>query len=302
MESMAELVWEWQLTTGERVVAKLDPSSGTETVFLGARLVSRSRRGATPGGHELRSHRVRDGAYRGATDRRVFFEGDDCRLMIDGEPMDAMVPPVDELAASARRVAVGVLGSLAGLFVFLGVIVVVEIPRAARQRDIAARAAPAASPAAPPRPLDTQTHLSSNGLVTVRYPSDLTVTDTRLDVASSVVQLTRDGGDETIELFSAATPDTTDIWRLEASIQKASERSWPAHHTFTVDVERSVGKCHGEDGAIALRHLSVRGSPVRQWSCTFVHEGHAFRFATFTPEARKADEAYLRSIVDAAAL
>jgi hypothetical protein len=82
---MEATVWEWQLPSGERVVAHIDRSSGTESVFLGRRLVSRAIRGFAPRGHQVLVRGAVGGAYRGLGDVRVFFDGPDSRLLIDGK-------------------------------------------------------------------------------------------------------------------------------------------------------------------------------------------------------------------------
>jgi len=303
MSMGAERVWEWRLATGETVVAKLEASSGNEAVFVDAHVVSRARRSATPGGHDVRRRGVADGAYRGSKQVRVFFRGDECSLEVDGEVVMPLASPESgALSAVDRRSLLGVVTVILLVIVMLAVVPISRRSRPARH-DAVAPTTVATVPPLPTRLPSTESHRSSNGLLTLRYPADFHVTaDVRIGEGASVVHLDRRGDNETMELFSERTPDTTDLWKLDGLIQAASEKSWAAHDTRTLDVERSDGKCHGEDAAITLRHISARGSPIRQWSCTFVHEGHAFRLTTFTPDWLKADESYLRSLVEGVSL
>jgi hypothetical protein len=78
-------VWEWRLPDGRRVVAKLDAESGTESVFLGPRLVSRGPRGSRPDGHLVPLTPVVDAPYRGGSDAKVCFDGTGCHFVVDGE-------------------------------------------------------------------------------------------------------------------------------------------------------------------------------------------------------------------------
>ena len=295
---MGKRVWDWELATGEKVVAELDSSSGTEAVFVGARVASRSRRGASPRGHELRLRGVVDGAYRGSKQMRVFFAGEDCRLVVDGEALEASTSPSPGFMRTHHR---RILSTIAMLAVLIGSDFV--LPHEPSERP-AARSTTQGPTAHVATVLpSTQAYRSSNGLLVVRYPADFRVTaDANLGDAASIVSVVRDGGQETIELVSVGKPETAEVWKLEASIQTASEKRWSTHSVEVHEVERSAGKCHGVDAAIVTRQLSVRGSPVRQWSCTFVHGGHGFRLATFTPNSRITDESYLQSIVDAVTL
>lgn len=303
---MGDRCWEWALATGERVVAKLESSSDTETVFLGARLVSRSRRGATPDGHHVRARGDAEGAYRGARQLRVFFAKDGCRLELDGAVIAPDVFPKSlAMRAAESRVLIGTIVALVLGAVVITIGVVDPGPRSRRSSSRwsspAATTAPASTgPVIATRLPSTESHRSSNGLLTLLYPKDFRVTaDVSNGRGASVIHLERSGGHETFELFSDRAPDTTDLWKLDALLQEISERSWPSHDTHTIDTERSDGTCHGEHAAISLRHISTHGNPVRQWSCVFVHDGHAFRFTTFTPDWLIGDETYLKGLVEA---
>ncbi len=51
-----------------------------------------------------------------------------------------------------------------------------------------------------------------------------------------------------------------------------------------------------------MRHLLLAGSRIRMFTCTFMHDGHVFRFASFTPDSLIADEGYLQSLLEAVVL
>lgn len=141
---MTRRTWAWPLPTGETLVAKIDPSSSTESVFLGPRLVSRAPHGSKVDGHTIR---LRSGAtYRGASDVRVFFEEDACRVEIDGQVLDAsssLTSAADEalIRGFKRRQYVGAVlaAGAAVLFVWrIGVNGLGEHSRAATPWDLAA--------------------------------------------------------------------------------------------------------------------------------------------------------------------
>src|SRR4051812_46864801 len=74
-----------------------------ESAYLGPRLVSRSKRGALPRGPAIRIRGAPEGPYRGSPDVRVCFDGDECRLEIDGEARTAVASPLSDL--DLRRIS-----------------------------------------------------------------------------------------------------------------------------------------------------------------------------------------------------
>lgn len=298
-----DAAWDWDLATGEKVVAKVD-GAGIESVYLDTHLVSRSARGLKPDGHEVRRRGADAGAYRGTKDVRVFFEGEGCRLVVDGVPMTTTTSPVEApeptlLAATGQRpglaskIAMGIVA-----MVFVGKLALTLGGRSPSAHDGAAIAKGAG------RLPNTQTLRSANGLVTVHYPSSFSATDTPLAAGSSVVWLEAKAGYEKLSFFSWGRPSTLDLWKLEQVWHAGTVETWGAAGDHYVgDDQRSEGRCHGEDAAVVVRHLVLRGGErIRHWACVFVHGGHAFRFSTFTTESATPDEAYLKGLIDAVEL
>ena len=187
-----------------------------------------------------------------------------------------------------------------GVLAFLVVVLLVIMSKTgSRHRE----AAPAPARAAERLP-NTQAQRSSNGLVTVHFPTSFIVKESTTRPDGSIVVLDAKEGYETISFYSWATPDATDVWKLDALWHASDVRSWERAGTrFVGEERRTDGKCHGEDAAIVVRHASTKdGTNVRVWTCAFLHDHHAFRFVTFTLEAVTPDDAYLNSILDAAEL
>ena len=298
-----EEAWDWDLASGEKVVAKVD-ASGTESVYLDTHLVSRSSRGLKPSGHEVRRRGADDGAYRGAKDMRVFFEDDGCRLVVDGVTMTRATPPLDtpapDLLGAGER-PLGAWGKLGMAIAGIGIAGTLAFGRSYRTPSRGDR--PAVAQAAGRLP-NTQALKTANGLLTVHYPSDFRANDRPLGAGSSVLWLEANVGYEKLSFFSWGRPSTLDVWKLDQVWHAGTVESWGADGTRYVGEERrSEGKCHGEDAAIVVRHLILSGGDhVRHWSCVFVHDSHAFRFSTFTEESEAPDEAYLKSLIDAVEL
>lgn len=294
---------EWDLAGGEKVVAKVD-ASGTESVYLDAHLVSRSSRGLKPNGHEVRRHGADDGAYRGQKDIRVFFENGGCRLVVDGVTMSPATLSVDAPAPDllgGGEQPFGARDKLAIAIAGIGIAGMLAFGWSYRTKSPGDR--PAVALAAGRLP-NTQTLKTANGLLTVHYPSNFHAKDRPLGAGSSVLWLEANEGYEKLSFFSWGRPSTLDVWKLDQVWHAGTVESWGADGTrYVGEEQRSEGKCHGEYAAIVVRHLILSGGDhVRHWSCVFVHDSHAFRFSTFTEESKAPDEAYLKSLVDAAEL
>lgn len=286
--------WQWVLPTGEKVVAKLDAATGNESVYIGRRLVSRSKQDERPEGHPIALRGSAEGTYRGGRDVRVIFGAGECRLVIDGEPLPT---PAATLSGSTTRQSIGV-GVVATLIAFIFAAAFLQ-GRVQSQRKAAAaqRGEVDLSP-----PSQMQTHRSWNGLVTVHVPAHFrVVNDARLGTDTSVMLIAPTTRNEvTLQIYSSrAAPSTTDVWQLDEIIQTASAEDWPSRDKIVERVERSDGKCHGEDAAIAMRYLSIAGNPARQWTCTFIHAGHPYRIARFLPAAPGASAGDEQRIIDA---
>jgi hypothetical protein len=274
-------VWKWELPTGEKVRAERD-ASGRESVYVGRRLVSRLEPGRTPGAHEVRTREAAEGAFRGGKSIRVVFDAEGCQLLVDGEPqVEVTPPPVTDWKKPAQTWA------KAGYVAFFAIWSIFVVTSSLSKRRAAQEKA-----AIPPPPI-SEVHRSQDGLLTVHYPADFRVDDRRghvsLEHTSSNVLIA----------FSTYRRPGTDIWAIEKEFQEVTEKSWDKDQ-FVTGTQKSNGSCNGHDAAIVVRQLSNYGEPMRQWSCTFFHEGHAFRFTLFIPHTHLADQPRLREILEAA--
>jgi hypothetical protein len=293
--------WAWRLPTGERVVARFDGAIRRESVYVGRRLVSRRNAGELADGHLVPTRGGADGPFRGGPQVRVVFDpGGDARLLIDGD----LVPP-EPVAAPSEHSSRGVLAAVFVCIVALVGLMIVH-RRGMRHRR-AERSSDTPAPTVVPTTLASaslQEIATPNHILTVRYPPDFRA-ETRSQAGNEhgFVHLTRGDLGETIDFVTDLKPDSTDMWMLDRAIRTAEERRWPEEGLKVVDEDRKEEEWHGHRCAAVVRTIARRnGRRLRSWSCTFLAGGHGYRFITYVPEEHAEDEAYLRTVIDAATL
>ena len=302
---MADLTWEWLLPSGEAMIARLDPSTKVESVFVGQRLVSRSGVGGKPEGHTVPLLRAPGaGPYRGPTEAYVAFDSrrSSCVARIDAKELPPIRSPYmgqqePELPPSRPSSGIAKLAVVVGavcVVAAIGAFVAIRHLRDVREQALAREAT------------ISETFRSPNGLLVAHHsPAFIASPQPNTPPGTSVVALRHRTKDEGLFLASFILPFAapTDVWRIHQLIHKDFLAGLGPDAASYVEQDRQDGKCAGEDGAIVFGRIQVKGHSGKLWVCTFLHGGHPYRFMYAAADAHVAmDEALLRRIVDATEL
>jgi hypothetical protein len=333
---MSELTWEWTLPMSEPIVARVDPKTHVESIYVGQRLVSRSGAGGKPEGHTVSlASRGAEGAYREGAPQELHLRFDpalsDFQMRANGQrvhparapgppPPEARpghvypMPPMPSYAHSSQPSMSAAGGGRAKLAVLLVVAVAAVSGGVAGVRQYLAGARAAATPAG--------SIAASTGLLTAHYPAGFKASEVSRSspvpagpedpcpqrvctVQFSLVRLERVGRDEGVFLASFKMNGLkigVDPWRVSNLLHDKFEDLAKLQGTDYAETERQDVTCLGEPGAAVSGHFSHKGEAATMWSCTFLRDGNAFWVGSFVNAKHAADDAELRAIVEATAL
>jgi hypothetical protein len=327
LKTTGSQTWEWTLANvSDPIRARVDFATSTESIYVGARLVSRSKLGDKPEGHAISASHVGEG-YRHAmaslvalynTMTQAFELRANGQLVTPSQTPPVVrarpvpLPPAPSYASGQSSILkmVGVLGGIAfaiGLVVF----------------GVRAYVKSASAAAAPAGELTAKTKL-----VRLHYPagfkpeketaqgSDLTAGEfddcpkkgkNRIcHVETSVLivhHATRDEGIFAFSLKSNGFRIGRDPWLVSNLM----------HQGFTEQLERELfhGKkatlaerdrkdltCLGEPGAGVTATMTYEGQTGTFFTCTFFHEGNAFMIGYVVNDNVAADAPALEKMVE----
>jgi hypothetical protein len=323
MFAMPERSWEWLLPTGERLAARYDPDTGTESVYLGPRLVSRAH-GGKPGGHTVEiMHGDAAGPFRGGSTARVVFGfepmGPRCDVTVDDRPLEPTeVPPVaqpKDVPPDAVVVGTPLRANrrFFAAFAALGIGLVAAAYLSAREEWRRTHVGP---------PLQIAAR-TPNGMLRVRYSDDFHVAvealpqdkaeidatppDARqppLDAPhhTNVVSLTRSDRGGGIFFIALPHAGAADADALERRLATGMSEPWAKDVTAITTRWVGLQRCAGEEGNVVVRTAWIDSSAYTVWSCTLVKSGRGYRFVTVWLEQAPSTEYTLRQIVEATTL
>jgi hypothetical protein len=303
---LADRTWQWQLPSGEALIARFDPTSHVESIWLGPRLVSRSGQGGKREGHAVILTPTAVPAaqpYRGPHEAVVLFDADGkaCSLRIEGMDLPPVrTPGALDAASRSPNVSPSVqgqgwtLGRVVGAGV--GVLVGVLLSRAIfvavvhRRENVVVNTTISA------------THPSPNGLFVAHYPAAFTPV-VQPGLPEGTFMLRHPSKDEHVAIcaFPNAVPD--DPWKLQQIVQRDGVAGLLRTGATYEETERRDETCAGKNGAVVIGKVTAKGTTGKMWSCTFVHGGHPYWLMYLIDDRdAQADEAMLRRIVDATEL
>jgi hypothetical protein len=322
--------WEWTTPAGAVVFARVDPATGVESVYVGARLVSRSGAGGKPEGHVLAAPPT-DVAYRAAAGPTLIvtyvpllgaFELRANGRVVPPTSTPAQRPSLESERASPRAdgsgsssLAMKVGAALVALAVS-GTLVAAGV-RGYVRRASAATVTPGG------------VVVSSNQLVRIHRPAGFKLRDEKrnqsgvrareqddcptpmctLDASTTIIEHdARDEGFFVIAIKSNGFRLGRDPWLLSnyfhADMHDAAAKTMRDGKTATlVEGARTDEICLGETGAAVATTLNVSdGSTAEMWSCTFLHEGNAYMMGYIVGGKAAGDRDALRAALEATEL
>jgi hypothetical protein len=334
---MGDLTWEWTLGVGDPIVARVDPKTFVESVYVGQRLVSRSGAGGKPEGHVVTLPAPPGGdAYRAAAPQELRLKFDPALSQFELRANGQLVAPARAANAPQGEVPPGrVYGHMplpkyaplgpppvpeasgSGFAKVLYVLVALAVSAVAGVAGVkryvnGARAAegPAGS------------MVASTQLLTANYPAGFKATQEtksslvpggRDDTCAlrgctiefSLVKLQHVSRDEGLFLASFKMNGLrigTDAWRVSNLLHEKFDDLAKLRGSSYVETSRQDATCLGEPGAVVTGRFRRDAEEASMWSCTFIHEGNAFWLTTFVNDKHAADEPELKKIADATVL
>ncbi|MCA9590885.1 MAG: hypothetical protein KC657_36560 [Myxococcales bacterium] len=280
---MSELRWEWTLPSGAIVAATLDPETGTEAVYVGDRLVSRSGRAEKPDGHVVTELSEDDGSERPAGLVKFDPTMSICvHRSLDGFELRPHKWPAPrskvQKAPPARPFPLGivVVVTLVGLVVALGF-----TARSMLQRR--------GSKDAP----EIVTHRAKNGRFVARYPGRLDGKDAvSPGQMSGLIVEDPDSGDTLVVMAVPLAPGAPhDVWSVHKRMFPESLANLPRKDATYHEAAREDRTCRGEPGAfVQARVLGRKGEPRDVYACVFTHKGAAYVITTMVRDGTRADK------------
>jgi hypothetical protein len=333
---MSDLTWEWTLPMSEPIVARVDPKTNVESIYVGQRLVSRSGTGGKPEGHTVSLNpRGAEGAYREGAPQELHLRFDpalsDFQLRANGQRVQPArapgapppetrpghvyaMPPLAPYARAPSLTPPSRGGSAVKVAVVLVVAIAAASGSAAGVRKYLAAARAAETPAGSLN--------ASTGLLTAHYPAGFKATETSKSsqvpagpgdpcpqrvctVQFSLVKLDRAGRDEGVFLASFKMNGLkigVDPWRVSNLLHDKFEDLAKLQGSDYAETDRQDATCLGEPGAAVTGSFRHKGEAGTIWSCTFIREGNAFWVGSFLNAKHVADDAELKSIIEATGL
>jgi hypothetical protein len=330
---MSELTWEWTLASSETIVARVDPKTLVESVYVGQRLVSRSGTGGKPEGHTVTLAAPRaDDAYRAAAPHELRLKYDPAlsnfELRANGQlvtPARAATTPLGEIPPgrvyghmplptyAPLTPTMPQQGGGFGIVKVLVVLVAVAMGAVVSIGGVRRYVAGARDPGGPAGSM-----VASTGLLTANYPAGFKVTEEKrvesaggdcplgkctIDV--SIVKLQHAARDEGLFLASFKMNGLRigmDPWRVSNLLHEKFGDLAKQRGGDYVETGREDAACLGEPGAVVTGRFRAKGEDGTMWSCTFIRGGNAFWFTTFINVKNAADDPELKKIVDATQL
>lgn len=281
---MGEARWEWQLLSGERIAATIDPTTGTESVLVGDRVVSQCARGAKAEGHVLSPS---PGIV--SFDPRILV----CILRIDGEEVTPskwpvperkprQPPPASSLPSGLALVAALVVVAALALFFLRG-----RSGGGGKDREI------------------TGVHRSGSGLFVAHFPPSFTEKPAIVPGGATGLTLVDEENGDAIVIVALSSPDAPrDTWLLHKRLHGEALANVPRADGHYEELARRDEACLGQPGAVVVgRVMNRRREPARVWSCAVTHDGTGYLLMSLLREdASSADGKRVRRVIDATEL
>jgi hypothetical protein len=280
---MSELRWEWTLPSGAVVAATLDPETGTEAVFVGDRVVSRTGRGEKPDGHVVIELSEEDGSERPAGIVKFDPTMSICvHRSLDGFELRPHKWPAPRSKVQKeppkRPFPMGL--------VLVGVLVAVVVAAGFAVRGIVQRRGAKDTP-------EIVTHRAKNGRFVARYAGRLEGKDAvSPGQMSGLVVEDPDSGDVLVVMAVPLAPGAPhDLWGLQERIFPESLVNLPRKDATYHEGAREDRTCRGEPGAfVRARVLGRKGEPRDVWSCVFTHKGAGYVISTMVRDGTRAEK------------
>jgi hypothetical protein len=271
---MAKLEWRWTVPSGEAVEARLE--RGIESVFLAARLVSRSPAAGNPQGHAFEV---------GGKSAWILVDG--AEIAPTAAPPPVVLTPVSPEAATrptfSRQHILAAAGVVA-VGIYFGVIGA-HSPGAAWDRLMANNT-----------PFG-DSHMSADKALGARYPIDFTIAQ----AGDGWILVTRDGHKNE---FVACQMMVKPAEGVEAGdpVPSVLERALGVGGKYEQQSTEPV-TCHGEDGTRAEGVIEKNGDRTRVVSCAFEKYGYRYVVAYGVAEERVyQDEPLIQRVAGAVVL
>lgn len=329
--SVDDLTWEWTLASGETIVARVDPNTFVESVYVGQRLVSRSGRAGKPEGHDVPLASAGAVAtYRAGVAQELRATFDPALSSFELRANGQVLAPSRAPAAPPRQARAGqVYGyvplpryapslqpvprqneSIARrLVIALAAVGLVIASIAAGVRSYVAGAR------APHAPAGALT--ASNGLVVAHYPEGFRATQTAqsgaqkagrddncpartCNVEASFLRIDHVSRDEGVMVAAFKTNGLQigrDPWRVSNLLFKQFDELTKVRGADYVETERQDGTCFGQPGAVVLGRFRHKGEDGTMWSCTFIRDGNAYWVTSFVNVKNAPDAPELEKII-----
>lgn len=307
--------WEWELADGVKITARLELPARVESVWLGPRLVSRSRDGGKGEDHIVTLPAPKTApspaeVYRAAPSRQeaeITFDpvGMHCTLRIDANVIPPTVQPDDATVAAAsapaRRLVFGMPPARFAAVSAVALVLLAAVAGPPTYRSMLRSRAHAKIAAVPTETERTETLMAPDFSIAAHFPADF---ESTLDEQGAVISLHRPAKLEMIVLLSMPRTDLDDPRDLDRILMKdLATFATTSGSKMSTTITRE-GDCHGFPGVVSTATLSKPDDPEdvprKVESCTLLRRGRGYFFAYFVPEfLAEREEPQLRLISEA---
>lgn len=300
--------WKWTLPSGKDVTASVDVSTLVETVRMGGRVMSRSSPGGSPDGHSFTAYDAvpssgREGAgpFRDAGEARIFVKWLASRSAFELTFNGAVVEPTSKPGPRGTRMSLAPSpqrhvepmqtptpwGKIIAIVFVLGLAAAIPLVIVPYVRGLVQTHVDDA--------VKTLEHDSPNKTVRVSFPDDFTP---KIGHDGVLIVVKRD--DPNAHVIAAWRGRGTDphVFSARNSTWLAAELGAPKA-PFTESETHDGAPCGKAEtpGVEISGDISMPGSTLHTWSCTFAYEGHVYTFAYSVRPGDPALETRLHKLV-----